>query len=152
MLLIHWWKAAVGWRNVWIIVSIFWLAQQIDRYSSDLLPVLLFLDLSMTDLSSYKILLCVIQISTNSHVEEHCKTQGHQNLVKSLKSQWRLNFSATQSSEFLKRMEAELRMAVLTLYFQMMCLHGMKRLVCNSRWRVEASWPKTHVNHCFSRY
>ena len=30
-------KAAVGCRNVWITVSVFWLAQRIDQYSSDMM-------------------------------------------------------------------------------------------------------------------
>ena len=41
-------------------------------------------------------------------VEKHWKTQGHQDLAKSLKSQLKLRFNAPQSSETLKRTEAEL--------------------------------------------
>ena len=46
---------------------------------------------------------------------KHSKTQGHLDRAKSLKSQSRLNFSNTATSdEVLKRTEAEVRMAVLT--------------------------------------
>ena len=47
-------------------------------------------------------------------IEKHCKTQGHQDKAKSLKSQSKLRFNAPQSSETVKRTEAELGMAVLT--------------------------------------
>lgn len=47
-------------------------------------------------------------------VLQHCSAQSHQDLAKSQASQSKLTFSASSSSEALKRTEAEVRMAVLT--------------------------------------
>ena len=48
----------------------------------------------------------------------HCESKSHLDQAKSLKSQSRLSFS-TQSREDIKRMKAELQMAVLTTIPQM---------------------------------
>ena len=68
-------------------------------------------------------------------VIKHCKTQGHQDKAKSLQSQSRLTFSnPTASDEVLKRTEAEVRMAVLTVTFLWL-------FMINCRPRLEAFFP-----------
>lgn len=46
-------------------------------------------------------------------VSKHCHTQSHQDQARSLESQTRIRFSAPESTESLKRMVAELKIAVL---------------------------------------
>lgn len=49
-----------------------------------------------------------------SDVLKHCSTQSHQEHAKSMKSQSRLSFPSTSLSDDMKRLEAEVKMTVLT--------------------------------------
>ncbi len=62
-------------------------------------------------------------------IVKHCHTQGHQDQARSLQSQTRIRFDIPESNEILKRMEAELKIAVLTASSNIpMAFHDRYRL------------------------
>ena len=69
-------------------------------------------------LSRFRCTICDKNIKCNhmgkQDVVKHCLTRSHKDQAQVLESQSRICFSAPESSESLKRIEAELKIAVLT--------------------------------------